>query len=289
MEIVSSREKVAAIIVTYVREKEVMAMLETILAQSRPPDEVIIIDNSPTTAIGDIIHQKFPQVYYQHLEENKGPAGGFYEGLKLAYERNYKWFWTFDDDCRPAGPKCLQSLLAHRNDNITPSVIIPLVQDPITKAFLGNAGLWSGSLFNYDVIKTVGFPKKDLFFGSEDLEYERRIREKGLLILKSRCKETSVIHPMRSKRSFYSLIKRGYDEPTWRIYYTIRGSTWLKIQKSRIKGPFLALYPTLRTFVAIVFSRDKCFDKYRMVFKGFLDGLFGKLGKRVEIKETNYR
>jgi len=33
--------------------------------------------------------------------ENDGGAGGFYEGMKQAYEPGFNWIWIMDDDCIP--------------------------------------------------------------------------------------------------------------------------------------------------------------------------------------------
>jgi GT2 family glycosyltransferase len=166
------------------------------------------------------------------MGENKGPAGGFYEGIKLAYEGGHDLFWTFDDDCRPASAGCLQSLLELCKNNPAPGMIKPLVQDPDTKAYMGS-GPWHGALFSREVVSSVGFPKKELFFGSEDIEYELRIRRKGFYILKIRCEGSLIHHHVPIKRSFNYLLKHGYDDPPWRVYYTVRGVTWLKIQKHR--------------------------------------------------------
>jgi len=38
---------------------------------------------------------------YVKLSENIGSAGGFGEGLKLAYEKGHDWIWVMDDDAVP--------------------------------------------------------------------------------------------------------------------------------------------------------------------------------------------
>ena len=49
------------------------------------------------------------------LDRNRGGAGGFHEGLRLAVERGADLVWLMDDDGLP-DPDCLDLLLAHRRD-----------------------------------------------------------------------------------------------------------------------------------------------------------------------------
>ena len=50
------------------------------------------------------------------LDRNRGGAGGFHEGLRLAVERGADLVWLMDDDGLP-DPDCLKTLLAHAGDH----------------------------------------------------------------------------------------------------------------------------------------------------------------------------
>lgn len=38
---------------------------------------------------------------YKILPENIGGSGGFYEGIRIAYDMGYEFIWLMDDDGRP--------------------------------------------------------------------------------------------------------------------------------------------------------------------------------------------
>lgn len=283
MSLTKKRESVAAIIATYRREELMMAALEAIMGQTRLPDEVIVIDNDKTAVLEEMIKQKYPDVTYKNLGENTGPAGGFSRGMKLAYEHNHQYFWLIEDDCKPKECQCLETLLSYQISSDIPTLVKSTLQDPET-GLLKGAGPWHGSLFSRELVALIGFPKDELFFGSEDIEYETRIKKKGFSIIKLTCAGTFMIHSLLPRKTLGYLFKTGYQEPSWRLYYRTRGFTWLQTRNNPITGYLLGTYSTLRLLGIITI-----FGKYRkaqigMVLKGFLDGLLGKLGQRVRVE-----
>ena len=47
-------------------------------------------------------------------QENTGGAGGFYTGVKFAYENGADWVWTMDDDVVP-NYECLEELMNYHS------------------------------------------------------------------------------------------------------------------------------------------------------------------------------
>jgi len=273
----AKRVSVAAIVVTYLREKLLLTALEAIVGQSRPPDAVIVIDNGPTGETEESVRRRFPQVIYSRLGENKGPAGGFAAGLKIAYEHGHDWFWLFDDDCRPEGPNCLEALLAHQRDHPALGIIRPVVKDPSTGNVAG-AGPWSGALFSRDVVGTVGFPKEDLFFGSEDIEYASRILRQGFTVIK--CEDVIVFHNVPSRRTWSSVIRKGYVEPPWRLYYEVRNLVWLQTRRHPFIGFLRSFNITTKILIlSMLFGKFRVTQSW-MTLNGFIDGVMGRLGRR---------
>lgn len=107
-------ERVAAVVVTYNRKAMLDKCLSGLLAQTSPLDRIIVVDNASTDGTAEMFAAsgawENPIVEYCRLAENGGGNGGFYEGVKRAYEENYDWVWLMDDDAVPQ-PDALRELL----------------------------------------------------------------------------------------------------------------------------------------------------------------------------------
>jgi len=132
-----NKETVCAVVVTYNRKDLLIECLEGLRRQTRPVDAIYLVDNASTDGTPELLlekgyikelpplnivepwekefevenlvdHQSI-KIYYVRMNENTGGAGGFYEGMKRAYEKTYDWFWLMDDDVEP-DPNCLQKM-----------------------------------------------------------------------------------------------------------------------------------------------------------------------------------
>ncbi len=98
-----NRLRIAAVVVTYNRRTLLDVCLSALVSQERPPDEILVIDNASTDGTQEMLKQKYDgRISHVRLEENQGGSGGFYEGIRLAYEKGYDWIWVMDDDVEPA-------------------------------------------------------------------------------------------------------------------------------------------------------------------------------------------
>ena len=104
-------ESVCAVVVTYNRKNLLRTCLATLIAQTRPVDFILIVDNASTDGTPDMLRLEFPHLFLMELAENSGGAGGFHAGMKLAYEKGFDWIWVMDDDVR-AAPDALEGMLA---------------------------------------------------------------------------------------------------------------------------------------------------------------------------------
>ena len=130
----AKKETICAVVVTYNRKELLLECLEALRKQTRPLDEIYIIDNASTDGTPEILLEnnyipKLPPsdlikpweisflisnlqkseinsqlsiiVHYVRMHENTGGAGGFHEGVKRGYEKGYDWLWLMDDDVEP--------------------------------------------------------------------------------------------------------------------------------------------------------------------------------------------
>lgn len=131
-----TKEKIAAVVVTYNRKDLLGECLDSLLSQSFPPDALYIIDNHSTDGtyesllanelispiesasdepaesvrpVTDLPDRRL-EVRYVRMNENTGGAGGFHEGMKRAVDAGFDWLWVMDDDLR-AAPDALEVLV----------------------------------------------------------------------------------------------------------------------------------------------------------------------------------
>lgn len=98
----SNRPRIAAVVVTYNRCAMLEGCLDALIRQDRPLDEILVIDNASTDGTNEMLKQKYARdITHVRMEVNLGGSAGFYEGLRLAYEKGYDWIWAMDDDVEP--------------------------------------------------------------------------------------------------------------------------------------------------------------------------------------------
>jgi rhamnopyranosyl-N-acetylglucosaminyl-diphospho-decaprenol beta-1,3/1,4-galactofuranosyltransferase len=102
--------RVVAVVVTWNRRDLLLESLAAVLAQTRPPDAVIAVDNASTDGTADAVRAGFPAVRLATLAQNTGGAGGFAYGLALALADGADLVWLMDDDTVPE-PGALRALL----------------------------------------------------------------------------------------------------------------------------------------------------------------------------------
>ena len=197
--------KIAAIIVTYNRKELLAECMEAVLGQTYPVDEVILIDNTSTDGTYEHVMGKNlikDNVVYKRMKENLGGAGGFYTGIRCAYEKGADWIWIMDDDTIPM-PSALEELILAINvikdKNISylassvygksgEAMNVPDVDysaedgmytdwyryldEGIVKI---NRATFVSLLINRNAVEKCGYPCKDYFIWGDDTEYTMRI------------------------------------------------------------------------------------------------------------------
>ena len=102
--------RVVAVVVTYNRRDLLTEALSAVLAQSRAPDAVLVIDNASTDGTTEMVRARFPSVRLATARRNTGGAGGFAYGLALALADAADLVWLMDDDTVPE-PGALRAML----------------------------------------------------------------------------------------------------------------------------------------------------------------------------------
>ncbi|TAE20248.1 MAG: glycosyltransferase, partial [Bacteroidetes bacterium] len=89
----------AGFIITYNRVNILPDTVEKILAQSFPPEKLLIVDNSEGTETEEWV-KTVPHLplHYYRVGYNSGPAGGAAIGLQKLAEEGYEWIYWGDDN-----------------------------------------------------------------------------------------------------------------------------------------------------------------------------------------------
>jgi GT2 family glycosyltransferase len=297
-------ETVAAVVITYNRKQLLTECLDALLAQTRPLDTIILIDNASTDGTQELLQEhgylQNPTIDYVRLPENTGGAGGFYEGVKRGHEAGYDWLWLMDDDAiasRQALEKLFEADLNEENlygsvaqrqgelswpmtsfnrkpaESYFHSTDLPKLLDVTLIPFLG-------IFISKKTIDHIGYPDPKFFLAADDVEYCFRARKKGMKIILVR--DSIIEHPLSERsaiwlpwRKFYSL-----KLSPWKRYYDVRNRIFvakrhygLALYYSTIPGSFL------RLFVTLLHEKQRLMQ-IKAFACGMLDGLTGRGGKR---------
>lgn len=198
--------RVVAVVVTWNRRALLERVVRAVDAQTRPPDELIVVDNASTDGSADLVEGLGLQVPLTVLAmpSNTGGAGGFHAGLEAAMHGGADLVWLMDDDGLPP-PDCLETLLAHDGqlDFWGPAVVAE--QDgsrlcfPIRlpgRAMVVHAladveraavqGLvhgvvipFNGVLVTRELVSRIGLPRQEFFIWGDDVEYLWRAKRAG--------------------------------------------------------------------------------------------------------------
>ncbi len=189
---------VAVVVVTHNRKDYLAALLSSLLAQTRRPDAIYVVDNASTDGTADLLGDRFaeePLIRHLRLDVNSGGSGGFYAGVRRAYLDGHNWFWLMDDDVT-ALPDGLAGLLRFTADagcihgrridfhggpffwqpriNEFLGIPLPYLRDPFAagrQVFETNSGVFEGMLVSREVVARIGPPDPRFFITWDDAVY----------------------------------------------------------------------------------------------------------------------
>jgi rhamnopyranosyl-N-acetylglucosaminyl-diphospho-decaprenol beta-1,3/1,4-galactofuranosyltransferase len=309
-----SKYSVAAVVVTFNRKTLLIKCVDQLLSQSRPLDKIILVDNASTDGTQDLLQElgylDRPEVEFLPLGENSGGAGGFHAGLNHAIRGNCDWFWLMDDDAFPR-PNALEAILAVRPDkrNIYASSAVfsdsegqetlcwPAVLDDVNEygkrvVVHRHADLrdvegvravpFLGFMINRDMIEKIGLPDKGFFISGDDIDYSERAKQAKAKIVLIKNSKLSHPCPVNYNVRLLGLTFFCLRLDPWRRYYDVRNRVFNarryfgnRFWMETIPGLVIRLLATL-------WYEPHRLRQMRAYWKGVMDGLLGRKGKRIE-------
>jgi len=297
---------VASVTVAYNASRLLPRQLDSLLRQSRPLQEIVVVDNASTDDTLAMLTERYPQVTVLRMSENLGAAGAWSEGLAYtALKKRYHWVWTFDDDSVPnedALQKLLGGIAGANHDEMGMLVPLPmhwetgtcypplLWRDGYVKpsADLLSGPIWfadlailSGCMVRAEVVEKVGLPRSDFFMDFFDFEYCLRIRARGYKIaVINAAKSAHEIGNARMVRLLgFKMVWPGHA--AWREYYIARNLAYTAwwLYPNRNTKQFVMRHLARHAGGVLLFGSHKLACLRRMA-QGFSDGRKASLGIR---------
>lgn len=254
----SALSKTAAVIVTFNRSAKLARVLDALAGQTVKPDVIYVIDNASTDDTQAVVEAKrMASVRYVRLPSNVGGAGGFHEGMKLAYAQGANYLWISDDDAYPE-PDALEKLLVaiksfEARHGWRPSFACSRVEwvdgtlcemntpHPVWDwpRFLEPQAPWAlvdscsfvSVLVPRWAIARHGLPIAEYFIWFDDAEYTRRIARSYPGIF---CPESRVVHDTPENKGVnYSLVTA---KSLWKFRYGARNETSYHARERGLRG-----------------------------------------------------
>jgi rhamnopyranosyl-N-acetylglucosaminyl-diphospho-decaprenol beta-1,3/1,4-galactofuranosyltransferase len=247
-------ESVCAVVVTHRRPDELAKSLDSVCAQTRAPDHLVVVDNDDDARVRDIVTGQPVATIYLGSRRNLGGAGGFALGMLHALSLGADWVWLADDDGRPLDSEVLGTLLtcASRHGLAAVSPMVCDMADPQRLAFPlrrglvwrrrvselrtgtedllpGIASLFNGALFRASTLEAVGVPDLRLFVRGDETELHRRLVRSGLPF--GTCLNAVYLHPQGSdefKPILGGRMHTQYPDDATKRFFTYRNRGYLQ-------------------------------------------------------------
>lgn len=296
--------RICAVIVTYNRSTLLSRCLRAVKDQTKKLDEIIVIDNASSDDTQSVVLNSFSDVNYIRLPENIGGAGGFYTGMKKAYDAGYDYIWLMDDDGFP-GLQCLSALVEVVFKNKEYEYLAPLVLDQDEKKNLafgllkngnkitttnqakstanslgvieGVSNPFNGVLLSRKAIQKVGYPIKEFFIWGDEVDYERRIK-KGKICFGTRV-DAYFYHPVpqgRFTKLFFGLGTVSISGNNFLDFYRYRNQIYLSRKYGSLKRTIKFATRFFIHYSLFFILQERNLKGYRNFLKGFLAGFVFK-------------
>ncbi|NYS32764.1 glycosyltransferase [Streptococcus danieliae] len=252
--------------------------------------------------------QKDGKTFYYYLNDaNLGGAGGFANGIDLISKLDYDYVWIMDDDVFPE-PDCLSEVMSQMTLNNS-LVGIPNRTDEnfddkacVDFDFTDHRKFWTemrktkisgpfvddalkvvdmpfeGPVVEMSLLRKVGIPDSGFFIEYDDSDFAQRLQEHSDIIFATKAQ----LHRQLAVKADPNAVQK-MEPYNWRNYYKIRnniifdkryGKNW----KVRQLSPFILIAHHI-----VLAIRNRHFrNNMPIIWKGFWDGIFQKMGKRVD-------
>ncbi|MSS85406.1 glycosyltransferase [Actinomycetaceae bacterium WB03_NA08] len=255
-------ETIAAVVVTYNRLEKLKKVLDTLVDQTRKPDQIIVVDNASNDGTAEFLESYECSIPFLVLSPsvNTGGAGGFFLGMKAGYESGADYLWIMDDDAY-AKPDALGNLergFVQSNEELGGQVpfacsVVEYIDGNICEmnnpvptwdwgrllvkginAVMVSRCSFVSVLIPRSTVKEFGYPYKEYFIWFDDAEYTSRITRDcpGVQVM-----DSAMIHDMGDNKGVnFTMID---EKNAWKFAYGIRNEASATINSKGVASYLL--------------------------------------------------
>lgn len=278
----------AAVVVSYNRRELLEKCLTALENQTRPLDEIIVVDNGSTDGSAEYVAEHHPDVFLFRTGSNLGGAGGFAWGVEIALAHGHEGAWLMDDDAEPELDAVAPLIEAFETVSPTPSFVASLVtagrgkynrrnppvishdaeRQVVAHAHGGIAidtATFVGVMVNLRLAAKTHLPLSDFFIWLDDSEYTHRLSRHELALV---LPASMINHPDNAPVS---------NDMGGRLFYFLRNYLWYirerqgKLSTDMLDRAGLVIHAVKQFPVA---ADKKLWAT--SVAKGFTQGLFAR-------------
>lgn len=296
---------IVAVVVTYNRIELLKKGISCLRKQSAL-SSIIVVNNGSNDGTYEWLGQQSDlKVIHQ---DNVGGSGGFYTGIKTAYQDGADWIWCMDDDVFPR-PDCLDNLLSCVNRSEV-GIVMPrrllngkifthefqqfdfvhplasmhgrkLSKQQVNDVTEIVGADFEGPLISRKVVEQIGLPNKDLFIFCDDTDYCLRAHLAHFRLLYAP-------NALMDKHLFFSndTWTTRNQKKKWKRYYQVRNEAYLNHHYGKNFG-----VRYVRSFIGVVgyilpavfsmpFSKAWQWKDLSVLWTAYEDGIHEKLGIR---------
>lgn len=244
---------IAAVVVTFNRSEKLERSIRAIYAGNLVPDSVFVVNNCSTDdtleKLGEL-QKEFETLHIVNTRENMGGAGGFFVGLKAAYDYGASSYWIMDDDAYAESDALARLAEAHnalsRNEDVgflcsrvnwTDGEICAMNQPVTTWDWMRRYSPQSqlvkvrscsfvSCFFTREILEEVGLPIAEFFIWFDDQEFTFRVSEKysSYAVMNS-----IVVHDLDENKGVS--FQQVTDANLWKYKYGAANESWFQIRK----------------------------------------------------------
>lgn len=299
--------KIYCVIVTYNRLKLLKMAIHAVQKQTYAPYHIIVVDNFSHDGTSEYLEKmKDDRIKPILLNSNQGGAGGFYYGIKYAYEQGADWIWVMDDDSLPK-EDALEKLMTcslfdskpfHREVGFFASRVNwvdghkCIMNSPFPNQIYWDWYLdkhhgcyqidhcsFVSMLINRKAVRKVGYPVKEFFIWLDDWEYSGRITSHFPAFY---VPDSIVIHQLPENKGVDCADID--DHNLWRYKYEIRNQISYLTNQRRL-GWLDAILFLVRRMV-LMYQLKKSFPQQKTIMLSGIKGFLFNYKKCIEFPDS---